>query len=100
MTEPTAEDPIQHQSDGHRGAFFIERDGRRIAELTYSLGDGAAIVDHTWVDPALRGGNFARRLVDAVVQWARGEGIRLVPTCSYVRVVLARTPEYADVRQA
>jgi len=98
MIEPTAEDPIQHQSDGRRGAFFIERDGRRVAELTYSLGDGAAIVDHTWVDPALRGGDFARRLVDAVVQWARAGKTRLVPTCSYVRVVLARTSEYADVR--
>jgi predicted GNAT family acetyltransferase len=98
MTEPAVEDPIQHQSDGRRGAFFIERDGRRVAELTYSLDDGAAVVDHTWVDPALRGGSFARRLVDAVVQWARAGRIRLVPTCSYVRVVIARTPEYADVR--
>jgi len=98
MTEPAVEDPIQHRSDGRRGAFFIERDGRRIAELTYSLDDGAAVVDHTWVDPALRGGNFARRLVDAVVQWARAGKIRLVPTCSYVRVVIARTPDYADMR--
>ncbi len=98
MTEPAVEDPIQHRCDGRRGAFFIERDGRRIAALTYSLDDGAAIVDHTWVDPALRGGNLARRLVDALVQWARAGRIRLVPTCSYVRVVIARTPEYADVR--
>lgn len=98
MTEPTSEDPIRHQSDGRRGMFFIERDGRRVAELTYSRGEDVVIVDHTWVAPSLRGGSSARRLVDAVVQWARSERTRLVPTCSYVRVVLARTPEYADVR--
>ena len=98
MTEPTSEDPIQHQSDGHRGAFFIERDGRRVAELTYARGEGVVIVDHTWVEPRLRGGKAARRLVDAAVQWTRAERARLVPTCSYVRMVLARTPGYADVR--
>ncbi|RPH66783.1 MAG: N-acetyltransferase [Burkholderiales bacterium] len=98
MNEASTEDPIEHESDGRRGAFFIERDGRRVAELTYSRSEGVVIVDHTWVHPALRGGKAARRLVDAVVQWARAERVRLVPTCSYVRVVLARTPEYADVR--
>jgi hypothetical protein len=25
---------IEHQEDGHRGAFFVARDGKRIAELT------------------------------------------------------------------
>ncbi|HQY27613.1 MAG TPA: GNAT family N-acetyltransferase [Burkholderiaceae bacterium] len=97
MSEPSTEDPIRHEVVGRRGTFFIERDGRRVAELTYSRGDESTVVDHTWVDPALRGGKAARRLVDTVVQWARAERVRLVPTCSYVRVVLARTPEYSDV---
>ena len=98
MSETDTEDPILHETLGRRGVFYIERDGRRVAELTYSRGDEATIVDHTWVDPQLRGGKAARRLVDAAVQWARVEGLRIAPTCSYVRVVLARTPEYADVR--
>ncbi len=95
---PDIEDPIRHETGDGRGAFFIERDGRRVAELTYARGDANAIVDHTWVDPALRGGNAARRLVEAVVQWARTERVKLVPTCSYVRRVFDRTPGYADVR--
>lgn len=98
MSDTDTEDPIRHDTDGRRGMFLIERDGRRVAELTYSRDDRVAIVDHTWVDPQLRGGKAARRLVDAAVQWARVEGLRIAPTCSYVRVVLARTPEYADVR--
>jgi predicted GNAT family acetyltransferase len=83
---------------GHRdGAFFIERDGKHIAELTYRLQGEDAVIDHTFVDPDFRGGTFARDLVAAAVQWARKENRKLVPMCPYVRSVLAKTPEYADV---
>ena len=53
-----------NESGVRRGAFVIERDDRRVAELTYARDGDVAIVDHTWVDPALRGGKAARRLVE------------------------------------
>lgn len=90
---------IRHESGERQGAFFIEREGRRIAELTYRMMGADAMVDHTWVDPNLRGRGDAARLVEAVVEWARLEHVKLVPACSYVRAVFARTPEYADVRK-
>ena len=70
-----------------------------MAELTYRMMGGDAMVDHTWVDPKLRGGGDAARLVEAVVEWARSEHMKLVPACSYVRAVFDRTPAYADVRK-
>jgi len=90
-------DPIQHRSHGAHGEFFVERDGRRVAELTYSMMGEDAMVGHTWVDPKLRGGGLAPGLVDAVAEWARSEKRRIVPVCSYVRAVFARSPDYADV---
>jgi predicted GNAT family acetyltransferase len=90
---------IRHESGEGYGAFFIEREGRRIAELTYRMTGADAMVDHTWVDPKLRGRGDAARLVEAVVEWARREHVKLVPACSYVRAVFARKPEYADVRK-
>jgi predicted GNAT family acetyltransferase len=98
MAVTNPEDPIRHESSGRNGAFVIERDGRRVAELTYARDGDVAVIDHTWVDPGLRGGSAARQLVEAVVQWARAEHVRLVPACSYVRVVFARTPAYSDVQ--
>ncbi len=44
MTDTSPEDPIEHDSDGRHGAFFIRRDGRRVAELTYARHDGTAVV--------------------------------------------------------
>ena len=28
---------IEHEQKGHRGAFFIEEEGKRLAELTYTV---------------------------------------------------------------
>jgi uncharacterized protein len=92
-----AADEIRHESGERDGAFYIERDGRRIAQLTYRMAGTDAMVDHTWVDPDLRGQGDALRLVDAAVEWARREHVKLVPACSYVRAVFARTPAYTDV---
>lgn len=90
-------DPIQHAQSGGGGEFFIERDGKRVAELTYSVAGRDAVVGHTWVDPKHRGGTLAPRLVTAVVEWARGDDRKIVPMCSYVRSVFTRHAQYADV---
>ena len=98
MTAPAND--VRHDSGERDGAFFIEREGRRVAELTYRMMGADAMVDHTWVDPTLRGGGEARSLVAAAVEWARHEHMKLVPVCSYVRAVFDRTPDYADVRKS
>ena len=64
---------IRHSQSGERGVFFLERDGRRVAELTYTLAGARALVDHTYVEPALRGGSIAASLVEAAARWARAE---------------------------
>lgn len=88
---------IEHEETGGRGAFFVMHAGRRVAELTYSTSGADVIVGHTWVDPALRGGQFGADLVNAVADWARGKDRKIVPVCSYVRAVFDRSPQYADV---
>jgi len=89
---------ITHQRDGDAGAFILVRDGRRVGELLYAArGPGVVAVNHTEVDDSLRGSGLARQLVEAVVTWARAENVKLVPRCSYVRAVLARTPAWQDV---
>lgn len=88
---------IQHREHGSHGEFFVEREGRRVAELTYSLSGERAVVGHTWVDPTLRGAGFAPALVEAAAEWARGGNVKIVPVCSYVRAVFQRSAKYADV---
>jgi predicted GNAT family acetyltransferase len=91
---------IRHQRDGHKGAFVVERDGKRLAEMTYSMAGERAIIDHTTVDDALRGTGAGKKLVEAAVQWARAEGKKILPLCPFAKSVFDKTPAYADVLSA
>ena len=99
MATTETPDTIHHREREGRGEFFIEREGRRVAELTYSGSGGAMVVGHTWVDPTLRGGRLAPSLLEAAVAHARREGRKIVPVCSYVRAVFGRSSAYDDVWQ-
>jgi len=90
---------VQREQQGHRGAFYVERDGARAAELTFSASpDGKLVMlDHTEVGPPLRGQGMTRSLVEAAVVWAREQQIRLVPVCPVARAVFDREPAFRDV---
>jgi uncharacterized protein len=90
-------DEIRNERSGQRGAFFIERDGKRLAEMTYSIGGRIAIIDHTDVDDVLRGTGTGGRLVQAAVEWARAEKMQLMPLCPFAKSVFDKTPAFADV---
>jgi predicted GNAT family acetyltransferase len=96
MDQTTA---VQREQRGHRGAFFIEGEKGRLAELTFSVGpDGKLVVlDHTEVDDSLRGQGVARKLVEAAVSWAREQHVKLVPVCPFAKAVFDRVPAFADV---
>ena len=89
---------VQHEDAEGAGAFFVERGGERLGELTYvKPGPGRAVIEHTEVSEALRGQGAARQLVDAAVAWARVSGVKLVPVCPYAKKVLERDPSFLDV---
>jgi uncharacterized protein len=88
---------VAHEEQGHRGAFFVEREGKRLGELTYTVAGSRVILDHTAVDEALRGTGAGKALVEAAVQWARSRKRRLMPLCPFARSVFDKTPEYRDV---
>ena len=78
--------------------FYVERDGRRLATLTYTVaGEKRVILDHTAVSGELRGTGTGAKLVEAAVQWARAEKKIVIPLCPFAKSVFDKMPAYRDV---
>ena len=89
---------IERDEHGKKGAFYIEEEGEWIAEMTYfRSGDGEITIDHTEIDPKLRGEGIGDDLISEAVKFARAEGLKIKATCPYAEKVLGKHPEFADV---
>jgi uncharacterized protein len=89
---------IKNKETGNEGAFFIDRDGEVLAEMTYSLPqEKIMIIDHTEVDDQLRGKNIGNDLVSSAVEYARAKHMKIIPQCSFARSVFERNKDFADV---
>jgi len=98
----SAQVEVKHFELGHRGTFYIERDGEREAEQLYSkTPDGkTVIIAHTEVSESLRGQGIARTLTLATVAWARVSGVKIIPVCPFAKAIFDREPEIRDVLQS
>ena len=73
---------IQIEQSENKGAFFIEQDGKRLAEMTFSkAGNNLIIIDHTEVSDALRGTGAGKKLVTEAVEYARKNNLKILPLC-------------------
>lgn len=89
---------IQHTHTGTKGMFYIEADGEVLAAITYTMpAVDKMIVEHTEVSEELRGKNVGYRLVQAVVEYARQNNIKIIPLCPFAGSVFKKKPEFSDV---
>lgn len=83
---------VVHRPEQCRFEAEVEGD---VAFLSYERHDGRAVMTHTIVPRRLEGRGIAGQLTRTAVGWARGEGLRIDPRCSYVRSWIQRNPHAA-----
>lgn len=90
---------IQQKEENHKGVFFVEEDGKQLAEMTYSLTDpDIMIIDHTEVDEVLKGKNIGAQLVHAGAEYARTKHFKIIPLCPFAKKVFEKKhEEYKDI---
>lgn len=68
--------------------------GNVIAEVTFPTANGVSTIDHTFVDPSLRGEGVAGQLVHLAADKILADGNKIAATCSYAVAWFKRHPEY------
>lgn len=84
---------IQIKIDDNRGRFFIEKEGKQVAELDFKVDDNILDAYHTGVRPELEGQGIAGRLFDKMVEYAREKGYKVNPSCPYIHAKFRRDAE-------
>jgi uncharacterized protein len=89
---------IKHAQTDTKGVFYIGEKNKPLAEMTYSkAGAETMIIDHTQVADELKGQGAGKQLVTAAVEYARGNGIKIIPLCPFARSVFEKVKEFGDV---
>lgn len=89
---------IQMETNGSKGAFFMEKDGQRLAAMEFTMaGADKMIIDHTEVDETLKGRGAGRKLLNRLVEYVREQEIKVIPLCPFAHSVFKKDPEIRDV---
>lgn len=95
--------PLTIEHDAARSRFVANISGpphEHLAVCDYRREGGVLHLTHTGVPAALQGQGVAAALVAATLDWARAEGLRVNPVCSYVAAYMRRHPETQDLLAA
>lgn len=81
------------------GRIWAENEeGRLVAEITFpQVRRGVVNIDHTFVDPSLRGQGAAGKLAQAAADQIRARELKAVLTCSYAKKWFGEHPEQSDL---
>ncbi len=78
--------------------YVNDENGKEIVRATFPIfKDGVVVVDHTYVDPSLRGQGIASQLMHEVSRHAKSNGFKVVATCPYAVVWYKKHSEYNEI---
>lgn len=79
------------------GARFEMDEQGAVSHADYHRTPGVLVIDHVFSPPALRGSGAAGRLMTAIAETARKDGLKIMPVCSYAAAWLKRSAEFGDL---
>ena len=87
---------ITHNPANDRFEVFI--DGK-LSKLDYIQEAKNFVIAHVGVYPEHRGQGVAGKIVEAALQYARENGLGVIPMCSYAAAYIRRNPQYMELTE-
>jgi len=85
---------IRNNAELHR--FELDADGSTAVSY-YQLAPGVITFTHTEVPPALEGRGIGSRLARGALEFARAQGLKIVPKCPFIGAYVAKHPEFGNL---
>ncbi|WP_019673988.1 GNAT family N-acetyltransferase [Psychrobacter lutiphocae] len=85
ITHNSNDNQFETTIDGHTGFISYQDQGDTI------------VYDHTIVPPELGGQGIGSALVKHALNYARSEGKKVIPECSFVASYIQKHPDYQDL---
>jgi predicted GNAT family acetyltransferase len=87
-------------NENGRGSFFVEENGEIIAEMNVGIVSNVLTAYHTEVSDKLKGQGIGKRLLEAMVEHARSNHLKVIALCPFVYASFKQHPDlYADIWQ-
>jgi uncharacterized protein len=85
-------------NDKAHGGFFIMDGEEQVGEMEISISGPNLTVYHTEVSEKAEGKGFAKKMLNAMTDYARKNKLKVIPLCPFVHAKLKRhAKEYEDV---
>ena len=84
---------LEVKHDEAAGKYYALIDGQE-SVCEYGRRDGVLNFWHTYVPPELRGKGIAEELVRQALEDVLARGLKVVPSCWFVRLYIDRHPKY------
>jgi hypothetical protein len=88
-----------HEGDNGITFFSLMVGGREVGRMMIHMTPGLLKAGYTGVDLSQRNKGYGKKLVDAVVDYARKNDLKVIPECGFVAMMFNKYPElYGDIR--
>jgi hypothetical protein len=85
---------IRHNPEARRFEAFVDGE---LCRADYRMAGDVMHIVHSEVPYRLEGRGLAAQVVRAALDYARGNGLKVVPACGYVRAYMRRHKESHDL---